>query len=808
MSGLKESLPNAHFSKDVIQRAVNFLHNKNVEAYRLKLFEENKALAEKLKRDRETILALTSKRALVQEKLAKEKEVVEARLNTPSWSITAPLRALRRSLLDPLKPKKEKYLSSSPAESLIAAHFHIDSPKQWKRNQAQIIVRGWCFLKDNTSIEGIRLCISERIYQGSYGLDRPDLKSVFPHSNQCTKSGFKIEAVITDADSHLKLQVKDEKGNWHSFFTLSLDNTDHISREGSYAHWIKTFDTYTEKELSEIAEASKHLANKPLISIIMPVYNTQLRWLSLAIDSIKKQTYPNWQLCIADDKSTNPEIKPFLEKLAKEDPRISVLFRTKNGHISEASNSCLSLVKGEYTCLFDHDDALAPTALSHIAAAINRNPHAQLIYTDEDKVDEHGNRFDPHFKPDWNPDLLTTQNYISHVSVYKTDLIKSLGGFRKGFEGSQDWDLVLRATEIISEDSILHIPHVLYHWRAVEGSTSLHLGEKNYTLLAGEKALNEHFSRTRINATVTEDKGGHFRPYYALPENPPLVSIIIPTRNAEQLVQVCISSILARTSYPNYEILLVDNNSDDKNALSYFDELRKDGVKVLEYQHAFNYSAITNFAVNEAKGDVLCLLNNDIEVIDTDWLRELVSHALRPDIGAVGAKLYYPDMTLQHAGVITGLGGVAGHAFKGFANTHPGTPQFRPHRLQNFTAVTAACLAIRKELFMKVEGFNAKDLTVAFNDVDFCLKVQSLGYRNLYTPYAELIHHESVSRGPENTPEKVARFQREITAIKSTWGDALLNDKAYNPNLTLDSEDFALAYPPRTEPLLSILRSL
>ena len=808
MSGLMESHLNTHFSKDVIRRAVDFLDNKNIETQRLRLIEKNEALIKQLSLDREAILALTSKRTSVQEKLTQEINKVKARVNTPSWSITAPLRAIRRRLLDPLRPKKGQSLSSLQVESLIAAHFHIDSPKQWKGNQPQTIVRGWCFLKNDASIKGIRLCISERIYEGSYGLDRPDLKSVFPQSKHCTQSGFKVKAIITEADAHLKLQIKDEKGNWHSFYTLSLASTDQINTPGSYAHWIKTFDTYSESALSEITEASKQLTYKPLISIIMPVYNTQLRWLGLAIDSIRKQTYPNWQLCIADDKSTHPEIRPFLEKLAKEDTRISVIFRTENGHISKASNSCLDLAIGEFTCLFDHDDALAPTALSQIAAAINRNPNAQLIYTDEDKVDEHGIRFDPHFKPDWNPDLLTTQNYISHLSVYKTDLIKSLGGFRTGFEGSQDWDLALRASEKISPDSIIHIPYVLYHWRAVEGSTSLHLGEKSYTLLAAKNALDEHFYRINVNASVAEDKGGHFRPKYALQQNPPLVSIIIPTRNAEQLVRVCISSILARTSYPNYEILLVDNNSDDKKALSYFDELRKDSIKVLEYKHPFNYSAITNFAVNEAKGEVLCLLNNDIEVIDKNWLCELVSHALRPTIGAVGAKLYYPDMTLQHAGVITGLGGVAGHAFKGFANTHPGTPQFRPHRLQNLTAVTAACLAIRKDIFIKAEGFNEKDLTVAFNDVDFCLKVQSLGYRNLYNPYAELIHHESVSRGPENTPEKVARFHGEITAIKGTWGDTLINDKAYNPNLTLDSEDFALAYPPRTESLLSILKSI
>jgi GT2 family glycosyltransferase len=286
---------------------------------------------------------------------------------------------------------------------------------------------------------------------------------------------------------------------------------------------------------------------------------------------------------------------------------------------------------------------------------------------------------------------------------------------------------------------------------------------------------------------------------YTQPKPAPLVSIIIPTRNAEQLVRVCTASIFARTAYKNYEIILVDNRSDDASALAFFEELEASGIQVLQYDAEFNYSAITNFAVKEAKGEILCLLNNDIEILEPSWLDELVAQAIRPEIGAVGTKLYYPDMTLQHAGVITGLGGVAGHAFKGFGKQNPGTPQFRPHLVHNVSAVTAACLVIRKSIFNK--GFNEKELSVAFNDVDFCLKVQTLGYRNLYTPFAELIHHESASRGHENTPEKVRRFQKEIEAITQAWGDSLLEDPAYNPNLSLDSEDFALAYPPRLKPL-------
>ena len=344
---------------------------------------------------------------------------------------------------------------------------------------------------------------------------------------------------------------------------------------------------------------------------------------------------------------------------------------------------------------------------------------------------------------------------------------------------------------------------MLYHWRAGDGSTSLHLGEKSYVVDAARRTLAEHFARRGLSVELKPTVGGHWRVVHPLPAERPLVSIIVPTHNAAALVHVCIASIFARTLYQPIEILLVNNRSDDPAALALFADLaREDGVRVLDYDAPFNYSAINNLAAHQARGEVLCLLNNDIEVLDPGWLDELVSHALRPGIGAVGARLYYPDFRLQHAGVITGLGGVAGHAFKDFARGEPGTPQFRPHLVHNVSAVTAACLVIRRSLYFAAGGFDEDDLTVAFNDVDFCLKVEALGYRNLYTPFAELLHHESASRGRENTPEKIRRFQGEIAAIQRRWGSRLLEDPAYNPNLSLDSEDFALAYPPRTTPLL------
>jgi glycosyltransferase involved in cell wall biosynthesis len=537
--------------------------------------------------------------------------------------------------------------------------------------------------------------------------------------------------------------------------------------------------------------------------VLVPVYNPAENWLVRALESVCEQTYPHWELCIADDASTAPHVRPVLERFAARDPRIKVVFRTANGHISAATNSALELASGEFTALFDHDDELPPHALQCVAAELAQYPDTELVYTDEDKIDECGARFDPHFKPDWNPELLCAQNYISHLSVLRTRRLRELGGLRVGLEGSQDWDLILRATERMTAAQIRHIPRVLYHWRANEGSTALHLGEKTYIADSARQALTEHFQRTGEAATLERTVGGHWHVSYPLPRERPLVSIIIPTRNAGSLVQLCLASIFARTNYAPFEILLVDNRSDDPASLEIFAAAeRDDGVRVLRYDAPFNYSAIQNFAARAAKGDVLCLLNNDIEVLSTHWLDEMVAHALRPGTGAVGARLYYPDLRVQHAGVITGLGGVAGHGFKHFERSDPGTAQFRPHLTQNLTAVTAACLVVRKAVYFEAGGFDEAGLAIAFNDVDFCLKLDALGYRNVYAPFAELVHHESASRGREDTPEKIQRFQAEIATIQARWGQKLLWDRAYNPNLSLDSEDFALAYPPRVPPLV------
>ncbi|ALM87173.1 glycosyl transferase family 2 [Bordetella sp. N] len=573
-----------------------------------------------------------------------------------------------------------------------------------------------------------------------------------------------------------------------------------LVNRNDYSEWVRRYDTVSDETRARLKSAVPGLA-QPVISVVMPVYNPDPAWLEAAIESVRTQIYPNWELCIADDASTDENVKALLRRYADTDPRIKVVFRAANGHISAASNSALQLVEGEWTCLFDHDDLLTEHALFWIAHAITANPDARLVYSDEDKIDDKGHRFEPHFKPDWNYMLFLSYNMISHLGAYRTEMIRQVGGFRSGFEGAQDYDLALRCIENLSASQIVHVPRVLYHWRVHKDSTAMAGDSKPYAAIAGERALNEHFKRTGTNATATLQPRGYYRAQFALPQSLPLVSLIIPTRNGENLVRQCIRSIRDKTEYPNYEIILVDNGSDDPSALRYFDEVAaSDGIRVIRDDRPFNYSLLNNSAVAQARGEFVALVNNDIEVISPGWLGEMMSIALQPGVGAVGARLLYPGGDLQHGGVILGLGGVAGHSHKHISGNDVGY-FFRAILTQELSAVTAACLLVRKSIYEAVGGLEEKALTVAFNDVDFCVRVREAGYRNVYASYAELYHHESVSRGHEDSPEKVARFASEVDYMISRWTKVLSADPAYSPNLTQDFEDFSYAWPPRVQPV-------
>jgi glycosyltransferase involved in cell wall biosynthesis len=573
------------------------------------------------------------------------------------------------------------------------------------------------------------------------------------------------------------------------------------SRDGvnrrDYAEWVRRYDTMTDELRLALAECSRALAFKPLISVIMPVYNPEPAWLEAAIESVRAQIYTNWELCVADDASTDPAVRQLLERYQALDDRIKVVFRSENGHICAASNSALEAAAGEWVVLFDHDDLLAEHALFWMAEAINRVPDAGIVYSDEDKITVQGERREPHFKCDWNYELFLSYNMISHLGGYRRDLVNQLGGFRPGFEGAQDYDLALRCIEQLQPAQIVHIPRVLYHWRIHDASTAQAGEAKPYALLAGERALNEHLERRGLDAVAAVQPRGFYRARFARPDPAPLVSLIIPTRNGEALVRQCIGSILQKTEYLNYEILLVDNGSDDLGALAYFEELdRHPRIRVIRDDSPFNYSALNNRAVSSAQGEFVALVNNDIEVISPGWLGEMMSYAVQPGVGAVGARLLYPNGSLQHGGVVLGLGGVAGHSHKHFPGDHPGY-FYRAILTQAMSAVTAACLVVRKSVYQAVGGLEENSLTIAFNDVDFCIRLLQAGYRNIYASYAELYHHESVTRGHEDTPAKKARFKSEANYMKANWAQILAADPAYNPNLTQDYEDFSYAWPPR-----------
>lgn len=565
-----------------------------------------------------------------------------------------------------------------------------------------------------------------------------------------------------------------------------------------YQEWIAMHDTLSSAQRKCIAANIDSMSRHPLISILMPVFNPPVIFLKKAIESVRSQLYSRWELCIADDASTDVEVKELLDYYANLDHRIRVVCRTENGHISISGNSALEIAGGEFAALLDHDDVLAEHALYYIAKAIEEHFDVGVIYSDEDNIDDEGNRSNPHFKPDWNYELFLGRNLVSHLGVYRRSLLNEVGGFRPGFEGPQDYDLALRCIEHLQSHQIIHIPRILYHSRIHAADITGNLGAKFCATTSGLRAINDHFRRTcpgAIAELINEIDG--YRVRFPMPEPASTVSIVIPTRNKRHLIQACIESILAKTNYPNYEIIVVDNNSDQNDALDYLRSLENiRNIKVMRDERPFNFSALNNRAVVESEAEFVLLLNNDIVVISPDWINELVSIAARPGVGAVGARLWYPDHRLQHGGVILGVGGVAGHAHLGLPYGDPGYFG-RAALMQAMSAVTAACMLIRRSLYLAAGGLDEQNLAVSFNDVDFCLKVREMGYRNVWTPFAELYHHESASRGRDLLPDKRKRFKAEVNFMLAKWRDVLQCDPAYNPNLSLQRPDFSIAPSPR-----------
>lgn len=563
-----------------------------------------------------------------------------------------------------------------------------------------------------------------------------------------------------------------------------------LRNQASYPNWL------ARNEVLDIEAMTQEIATfhyQPKISIAMPVYNVEEKWLRLCIDSILNQVYTNWELCMADDASTDPNVKKILTEYQQLDERIRVVFREQNGHISEATNSALAIATGEFVALLDNDDELAINAFYEVVKVLNENPELDLIYSDEDKIDMDGNRSDPAFKPDWSPDLLLGTNYISHLGVYRRSILEEIGGFRKGYEGSQDYDLVLRFTEKTTKERITHIPKVLYYWRMLPTSTAVDQGSKGYAFEAGLRAVQDALVRRGINGHATHGAAnGLYDVYYDI-ESEKLVSIIIPTKNGYKDVQRCVSSIIEKTTYQNYEIIMADNGSTDPKMHELYAEFEQQlpgRFFVESIDIPFNFSTINNRAAKKAHGEYLLFLNNDTEVITENWLTLMVSFAQQERIGCVGAKLLYPNNTVQHAGVILGLGGVAGHGHYGYP--HGDLGYFGRLAINvNYSAVTAACLLMKKADFDAVGGFE-EAFTVAFNDVDLCLKVQALGRDNVWLHEAELYHFESQTRGYDDTGKKKKRFEQEKVMMEEKWGPLIENDPFYNPNLTRDIPNFSL----------------
>lgn len=548
--------------------------------------------------------------------------------------------------------------------------------------------------------------------------------------------------------------------------------------EDSYASWIAA-NTPTRRDLARLRARASKLPDRPFISILTPVFDVPEDWLRRCIESVLAQAYDRWELCLVDDASTQPHVWRVLREYSKRDARIRIERSPVNGGIVAASAKCLELARGDFVALLDHDDELAPEALFEVGSAIWSDPTLDVLYTDEDKLDERGRRVEPFFKPDWSPDLLLSFNYACHLTVLRRTLAVESGGFRRGYDGSQDHDLLLRATE--RTDRIRHLSKVLYHWRKVPGSAAAERDAKPYAFDSSRRAVEDALRRRGIAADATMPFPGIVRVRRRLAA-PPLVTIIVPTRDRCDLLRTLVGGIEARTSYPEWELVVLDNGSIEPESVAYLKDLAH-RHRVLSWDGPFNWSALNNHCVRHARGSVLLFLNNDVDVLDPGWLEALVEHAVRPEVGAVGAKLLYPDGTIQHAGVVLGIRGVAGHAFKHFPGDHPGYFG-QALAIRDCSAVTGACLMTRREVFDEVGGFDER-LRVAFNDIDYCLRLRARGYLNVYTPFAVLHHHESATR-------RTLHPEADEAAMVDRWRDVLASDPYYSPHLTREHEDYRL----------------
>ena len=535
---------------------------------------------------------------------------------------------------------------------------------------------------------------------------------------------------------------------------------------------------------SFVVDGYKKMKYEPLISFVIPVYNIGKEYLSECLDSILAQNYPNFEICIADDHSTNEETLETLREYEKKDRRIKVVYRKENGHISKATNSAIEIANGEYIALMDDDDVIVPDALLQFVKVLNKYPEMDLIYSDEDKMDLDGGLCDPHFKPDYSPDTLFGGNYICHFSIYRKSIIDKIGGFRSEFVGAQDFDLVLRFVE--QTNNIYHVPKILYHWRKVPGSTAVTIDNKEYAIENGKKAIEEALKRRGLKGKVIVPiKSAHYIVEYDV-LNSPMVSIIIPTKDSSKLLDNCLKSIFDKSTYKNFEVIVVNNGSVKDATFSLFKKYQDKykNFRVIDADYEFNYSKLNNDAVKVAKGEYVLLLNNDTEVITKNWIELMLGYAMQEHIGAVGVKLLYSDYSVQHGGIVLGVAKVAANVYGGVDSDSYGA--FGRLLIPfDYSAVTAACLMIKKSKYLEINGFDEK-LKVAYNDVDFNIKLLEKGYYNVFLPMVNLFHFESKSRGMDITDAKVIRLNEEAEYMVNKWGKLLNNDRFYNKNYSLN----------------------
>lgn len=559
----------------------------------------------------------------------------------------------------------------------------------------------------------------------------------------------------------------------------------------AYQRWIRAKEP-DRAQLDAMRRDSEQWPYQPKISIITPLYNTGRYDLTECIRSVMAQTYQNWELCLVDGGSRKKHVAELIKETVAKDRRVKCTWLSDNKGIAGNSNEAIRLATGDYVAFLDHDDTLAPFALHEVVKLLNQDPAVDIIYSDEDKIPSRSNRrYAPFFKPDWAPDTFLSYNYLCHFLVVRRAVVERIGGFREGYDGSQDYDFILRATEMTT--SIKRIPKVLYHWRASPTSVASNMSIKPYAYPAAKRALMEHLGRRGLSAEIADGFAlGAYRVQYRVRPFQQ-VSIVIPTKDQVSLLKTCVSSILSKTDHQYFDIVIVDNQSEENVTHEFFGTIRHNPkIRLIQYDSPFNFSAINNFAVRFVDSEYIVFLNNDTEIISPGWLSAMLEFAQRSDVGAVGAKLYYPDDTVQHAGVVIGLGGVAGHLYQGWPRPSHGD-MGRLSVVQNVSAVTAACMMLRRAVFEEVGGFDER-LSHAFNDVDLCLRIREKGYLNVFTPYAELYHHESASRGYDlATPERTARFAKEVEFMKARWKHVLdAGDPYYNPNLTLERPDFSL----------------